>query len=109
MEVALCWPAPLLLDDRLSPGMRQGAGLWWSHSRTPLLTREFFNSSSSCLHFMLFSDVRIASLAISPTLTAFKIFFFITVFHQFNIIFFSVVSFRFVLLGFLDFLVSVDL
>ncbi|XDA81014.1 hypothetical protein R6Z07M_010958 [Ovis aries] len=59
MEVALCRPAPLLLDDRLSPGMRQGAGLWWSHSRTLLLTREFFSSSSSCLHFMLFSSLPI--------------------------------------------------
>ncbi|XP_059990216.1 lysozyme-like protein 6 isoform X2 [Lagenorhynchus albirostris] len=56
MEVALCRPATLLLDDRMPPGMRQGAGLWWSHSRTPLLTWEFFISSSSCLHLMLFSS-----------------------------------------------------
>ena len=69
------------------------------------------NVSNSKFYILktVLSDVRIASLAISPALTAFKVFFFITVFHQFNIIFFSVVSFKFVLLGFLDFLVSVDL
>ena len=66
-------------------------------------------NSKFCILKSVLSDVRVASLAIFFPLTAFKIFFFITVFHQFNIIFFSVVSFRFVLLGFLDFLVSVGL
>ncbi|XP_057569827.1 lysozyme-like protein 6 [Hippopotamus amphibius kiboko] len=28
LEVALCGPATLLLDDRMPPGMRHGAGLW---------------------------------------------------------------------------------
>ncbi|XP_057173946.1 lysozyme-like protein 6 isoform X1 [Ursus arctos] len=58
MEVALCRPATLLLDDRMFLGMRQGTGPLWSHSRA-LLTREFFISSSSCLHFTLFSFLSI--------------------------------------------------
>ncbi|KAI5255965.1 Lysozyme-Like Protein 6 [Manis pentadactyla] len=34
LEAALFRPATLLLDDRMSPGMRWGAGLLWGHSRT---------------------------------------------------------------------------
>ncbi|XP_064351107.1 lysozyme-like protein 6 isoform X1 [Camelus dromedarius] len=57
MQAALCRPATLLLEDRMPRGMRQGTGLWWSHSRIPLLTSEFFISSSSCLHFLLSSSL----------------------------------------------------
>lgn len=46
MEVALFRPATLLLADRMPTGMKQGAGAPWSHSKTPVLTQEFFISSS---------------------------------------------------------------
>lgn len=54
MEDTLFRPATLLLDDRMSPGMRQGAGLLWSHSKT-FLPWEYFISFSSFFHFLLFS------------------------------------------------------
>jgi hypothetical protein len=55
MEVALFRTDTLLLDDRLSVGMKECAGPLRSYSRT----WRFFTKSVSCFYFMLISSLSI--------------------------------------------------